>query len=124
MAENGTPPAPAEEVNGSGKAAAPERGVQLDVDKMIESLLSYEKNPGKQVGMWCVPASLLQLQRRLLPCSFCRTDRIRGTWTRALGMLLYVSGCIRNVVAVPLQPYHACFWKCFVAMLLMVSMGS
>lgn len=79
MAENGTPPAPAEEVKESGRAAAPERGVQLDVDKMIESLLSYEKNPGKQVWMCCEPASPLQLQRRLLPCSFCRTDRILGT---------------------------------------------
>ena len=56
MAENGTPPAPAEEVKESGRAAAPERGVQLDVDKMIESLLSYENNPGKQVWMCCVSA--------------------------------------------------------------------
>lgn len=57
MAESGTPPAP-EEANESGRAGAPERGVQLDVDKMIETLLSYKSNPGKQVGMCCELASL------------------------------------------------------------------
>lgn len=73
MAENGTPPAPAEEANESGRAAAPERGVQLDVEKLIESLLSYRSNPGKQVGTCCVLASLLQLH---FVCLGVRSDRL------------------------------------------------
>ena len=51
MADDDTPPVPAEEANMSGRAAAPERGVQLDVDKMISSLMSYKNDPGKQVRM-------------------------------------------------------------------------
>lgn len=66
MAESDTPPVPAGEATVSGKAAAPERGVQLDVDKMISSLMSYKNDPGKQVRTCCALSSLLQLHRRLL----------------------------------------------------------